>query len=187
MPRCRYRADLRELVAARVRTLPETVRAALLLASATPHPTTTLLDLDDRSLQPAIDAEIVRVALNGRIQFAHPLYASAIYEFEPIASRRMLHRRLAELTAAEDDEHSRHLALASSPPDEEVAQALERGAARARQRGAWQFAAELLEHARAFTPPGTEPATNRAAALRQRSTTHMPGIGSGRPHCWKSC
>jgi DNA-binding CsgD family transcriptional regulator len=140
-------------VAARLRTLPEPVRAALLAASATPHPTTTLLDVDESSLQPAVEAEIVRVASDGRITFAHPLYASAIYESESIASRRELHRRLAELVAAEEDECARHLALASSPPDENTARALERGATRARDRGAWQFAAELLEHARAFTPP----------------------------------
>jgi DNA-binding CsgD family transcriptional regulator len=145
-------ADVRDIVAARVRTLPGPIRAALLAASAMPHPTTTLLDVDERSLQPAIDAEIVRVAGNGRVTFAHPLFASAIYESEPVSARRKLHRRLAELAVVKADERARHLALASSPPDEEVAQALERGAARARHRGAWQFAAELLEHARAFTP-----------------------------------
>jgi len=147
-------ADFRELVAARVRTLPEPVRAALLAASVTPHPTTTLLDVDAYSLRPAVEAEIVRVAANGRISFAHPLYASAIYESEPIASRQELHRRMAQLALAGEDERVRHLALASSPPDEQVARALEGGAARARRRGAWQFAAELLEQARVFTPPG---------------------------------
>ena len=145
--------DLRELVATRVRTLPEATRAALLTASALPHPTTTSLDVEASVLQAAVEAEIVRVAGDGRISFAHPLYASAIYESEPIASRRELHRRLAELNVAEEDEHARHLALATVPPDENVARALEHGATRARGRGAWQFAAELLEHARAFTPP----------------------------------
>ncbi|HEY1297574.1 MAG TPA: AAA family ATPase [Chloroflexota bacterium] len=144
-------ADLRELVTARVRTLPAPTRATLLAASAMPYVTMRVLNVDACSLQPAVEAEIVRVAGDGRISFVHPLYASAIYESEPMSTRRELHRRLAELAVVQADERARHLALASSPPDEEVARALERGAARARQRGAWQFAAELLEHARAFT------------------------------------
>jgi len=177
--------DLRELVAARVGALPASSRAALLAASATPHPTAALLEIEQSTLQPAVEAEIARVARDGRIVFTHPLYASAIYDSEPVESRRELHRRLAELVD-EEDERARHIALASSPPDENVACALERGAAHARDRGAWQFAAELLEQARIFTPPdrpdmgqrrGIAAAEHHAhAGDRKRASTILEGL-----------
>jgi DNA-binding CsgD family transcriptional regulator len=155
-------ADVRHAVDARMRLLPEPTRAVLLAAAAMSYQPTTSLDADESTLRPAIEADIARVAQDGRITFAHPLYASAIYESEPMASRRDLHRRMARLVV-DDDERARHLALSSSPPDENVARTLESGAERARERGAWQFAAELLEQATAFTPP------DRPDARRRRS------------------
>src|SRR5262249_29177657 len=79
-------------------------------------------------------------------------------------ARRDLHRRLAELVAG-DEERARHLALATTPPDEEVAQVLEEAAELARSRGAWDAAGELLELARSFTP------STRLELARRRALT----------------
>jgi DNA-binding CsgD family transcriptional regulator len=82
----------------------------------------------------------------------HPLLASAAYEGVDAISRRELHRRLASVVH-DEEERSRHLALAVDGPDEAVAAALERAAAHARSRGASGTAAELAEQARRLTPP----------------------------------
>lgn len=103
------------------------------------------------ALGPAELAQVIRVGSDGGIVFSHPLYAAAVYESTPIARRRALHRQLAGVVG-EPDEKARHLALATTAPDEDVARMLEDGARQARTRGAWQSAAELLEQARAFTP-----------------------------------
>jgi DNA-binding CsgD family transcriptional regulator len=141
--------DLRDLVAARVRRLPQRTREALFAAAALSHPSTALID--ESALQPAEDAGIVRLSGDGRVRFSHPLYASAVYESTSVARRRESHRFLAQ-QIDDLEERARHLALATTPPDEEVAQLLEKGATRARKRGAWQSAAELYEQARALTP-----------------------------------
>jgi DNA-binding CsgD family transcriptional regulator len=66
--------------------------------------------------------------------------------------RRRLHRRLAGVVG-EPEERARHLALAAEGPDEAVAAALDEATTRARSRGAWDAAGELLERARGLTPP----------------------------------
>jgi Tfp pilus assembly protein PilF len=53
---------------------------------------------------------------------------------------------------SDPEEQARHLAAAATGPDERIARALERGAAVARLRGAWESAAELLERAYKLTP-----------------------------------
>ena len=58
--------------------------------------------------------------------------------------RRALYRRLAAVVA-DEDERARLLAIATDDPDEGVASALERAAARAVERGATAAAAELCE------------------------------------------
>jgi DNA-binding CsgD family transcriptional regulator len=142
--------DLRDLVAARVRRLPGEAREALFAAAALSHPSTALIA--EAALRPAEEAGIVRLSGDGRVRFTHPLYASAVYESTSVARRRELHRYLAQ-QIDDVEESARHLALATTPPDEGVARLLEQGATRARKRGAWQSAAELYEQARALTLP----------------------------------
>jgi DNA-binding CsgD family transcriptional regulator len=62
-----------------------------------------------------------------------------------------VHRRLADLDV-DPEERARHLALATTGVDEQIASALDTAAARARGRGAVQAAAELAERAVALTP-----------------------------------
>jgi ATP/maltotriose-dependent transcriptional regulator MalT len=157
---------LRELVGARVASLPAPTRSALLAASASPDPTLALVGetagLDAaEALGPAVAAEIVSMS-GGRLRFAHPLLAAAAYDLAAPAERRDVHVRLAAL-AGDAEERARHLALAATAPDEAVAAALESAAAQALSRGAPSAAAELLEEARALTPTGHDADAARRA------------------------
>jgi DNA-binding CsgD family transcriptional regulator len=145
-------AGLRELVAGRIPMLPPSARRALLAAAALSHPTAELVERASSvsGLAAAEESGLVRVE-DGRTVFAHPLYASAVYERSSRARRRELHGRLAQLVS-DPEERARHLALATTQADESVARTLEEGAAFARARGAWESAAELLEGARMLTP-----------------------------------
>jgi hypothetical protein len=143
-------ADLGKLVRGRLRRLPAESRRALLVASSLSGPSLKLIDRD--ALVAAEQAEIVRVTGEGRVEFMHPLFASAVYSSASVAERREIHRVLAELVD-DVEERARHVALGADHPDEAVAHSLELGARAARSRGAWESAAELLEQARALTPP----------------------------------
>jgi DNA-binding CsgD family transcriptional regulator len=142
--------EVRTLARARLARLPRRTRDALLTLSSLSRPTTSLVDVG--ALAAAEEAEIVHVDGEGRIRYAHPLLASAVYETAPAARRRLVHRRLAELVE-EPEERARHLALASDRPDEAVAAALEAAADRVAARGAPASAAELAGFAARLTPP----------------------------------
>jgi DNA-binding CsgD family transcriptional regulator len=145
-------AGLRGLLADRIPALSPTARAALLCAAALSHPTVDLVEQASSApgLAAAEETGLVRVVA-GRVVFAHPLYASAVYEAASRARRSELHLHLAGLVR-DAEERARHLALATSRADENVARTLEAGAAVARSRGAWESAADLFERARALTP-----------------------------------
>ena len=87
------------------------------------------------------------------VRFTHPLLASAVAAEASERERRDAHRRLAG-AAVDDVSRARHLALATSGPDEDVAQALEQAARETTRRGAPDSAAELAELARTLTPDG---------------------------------
>ena len=128
-----------------LRRLPAATRTALLTAAALSDPTTALVDED--ALRPAEEEDIVTVDEGGHILFRHPLYASAVYGSASRAGRRALHASLAE-GVTDPEERARHLAAATTHPDETVACALDEGAVVARSRGAWGSAADG-----ATTPP----------------------------------
>ena len=142
--------DLGEMVRDRVGLLPGSVRSALLVAAASARP--TISGLSTQAIRTAERAAIVTTGQHGRVRFAHPLYASAIYEGAAPEARRRVHAALAT-TEADVEERARHRALASNGPDEEVAALLDEAAARARARGAPDLAAELEERASSLTPP----------------------------------
>jgi len=145
-------SGLRGLLADRIPALSATARAALLCAAALSHPTVDLVEQASSApgLAAAEETGLVRVEA-GRVVFTHPLYASAVYEAASRARRSELHLQLAGLVR-DAEERARHLALATSRADENVARTLEAGAAVARSRGAWESAADLFERARALTP-----------------------------------
>ena len=139
---------LGQLVAGRLERLPEHTREALLVAAALAKPTTRLVDLE--ALEPAEQEGIVLVS-GGRVEFAHPLFASAVYKQAGAAARRRAHRRLAAVVP-EPEERARHLALGSDRPDSSIADQLDRAATLVAGRGAPEAAGELVELAIGFTP-----------------------------------
>lgn len=147
---------VQELVADRVRQLPDSTQLALTAAAALAEPTLAKLgrfepaSSPEASLRPAAEARLIE--LDGeRIRFVHPVYAAAVYGLADAAARRDVHRRLAE--AADDaDERAAHLALATDRPDAAVARELADAAARAAARGAPEAAAALSGHALRLMP-----------------------------------
>jgi DNA-binding CsgD family transcriptional regulator len=141
--------SLSALVVARVGHLSATTRRALLIAAALSQPTTDLVD--PRALSAARRAGIVSID-ESRIQFAHPLLASAMYGRADRSERQSVHRRLAS-AVTEPEERARHAALGATEPDAGIARELEAAAALAKSRGAPGGAAELLDLAVGLTPP----------------------------------
>jgi DNA-binding CsgD family transcriptional regulator len=156
--------SLRELVRVRLSAVAPDVRESLLAAAALAQPTASVVERASSSdgLAGAEESGLVRV-LDGRLQFAHPLYAAAVYDTTALEDRREIHSRLAELLE-DRDERAQHLAFASSEPDEQIARELEGAAANARSRGASATAAALLELAINLTPE------NRLEASLRRMT-----------------
>jgi DNA-binding CsgD family transcriptional regulator len=155
--------SLESIVADRLETLPVGVRETLVAVAALAVPTVPLLEPLSASAVDDVERARARgvVELDGdRIRFTHPLLAPACYAAMPLHRRRRLHRRLAELDV-DLEERARHLAIAVVGVDEEVAGALDTGAAHARARGATLAAAELAELAVAVTPADDLDALNR--------------------------
>jgi DNA-binding CsgD family transcriptional regulator len=169
---------LRQLVAERVPDLSAEARAALLAAAALSRPTAELVERASSAsaLSAAEESGLIRVD-GGRISFEHPLYASAVYETASDARRRELHGHLAGI-APDDEERARHLAAAADSPSEDVALALEEASRRARQRGAWEAASELLESAGGLTPAELGDAEHRRLIAAAEHQIHA----GGRPH-----
>jgi DNA-binding CsgD family transcriptional regulator len=141
--------NLRELVERRLAALSGSTRDALLVAAASARPTQALLPR--AALDEALDADVL-VRDREQVRFTHPLLASVLYAEATRSARRAVHRRLAGLVA-DPEEAARHLALATSEPDESVAARIEDAALQTRARGAPTAAAELMEQAVGLTPP----------------------------------
>jgi DNA-binding CsgD family transcriptional regulator len=158
--------NLHELVRERLAVLPAAAREAALVVSALSRPTVALVAAaatrgdGEAALEKAEAAGVVELA-HDRIRFSHPLLASVVYAQAPGSRRRALHARLAEIVD-DADERARHLALAATGPDPQVAAAVDDAARRAWARGASQAAAELWERARRLTPPDDAEGWRRA-------------------------
>jgi DNA-binding CsgD family transcriptional regulator len=141
--------DTRELVATRLAALTPAVRDALIRLAAAPRATGALVGSEE--LEAAEEAGLVQVSrASGRVRFAHPFFASAVYLSASPEQRRRIHAELAE--GAETLERAHHLALATELPDAQVAAELDRAAELALARGAPEVAAELAERAAELTP-----------------------------------
>lgn len=155
--------DLTRLLEQRLDDLPEATREALVAAAALPRPTVRLVAESPAALEPAVAAQVIQLE-GDRIRFGHPLLASVLYGGVSEARRRELHRRLAEAVGS-SEERARHLALAATGPDEQVAAILEGAAEEAGSRGASEAAADLWEQAARLTPSGfREDAARRTIA-----------------------
>jgi DNA-binding CsgD family transcriptional regulator len=149
--------NLQELVAARLRGLTPAAREAALVAAALSRPTVPAVVA---ALGPQHDAEAaiveaeeagVIVAERGRIRFAHPLLASAVYAAASHERRRQLHRKLADVVS-DPEERARHLAESTLEADSSIAGEIERAAGLASRRGAQDAAAQLYGAAARLTP-----------------------------------
>jgi DNA-binding CsgD family transcriptional regulator len=161
--------DLHALLRDRVAAFPAGVRDVLLIAAASSEPTVELVESMDASplaLETAVRADIV-IVRGSAVAFTHPLLASTVYSDAAPSSLRDVHRRLADI-ATDPEERARHLALSSSGPNMEVAEALDQAALNARARGAPEAAAELCELAMAATP-------EKNVAVRQRRAESLAG------------
>jgi DNA-binding CsgD family transcriptional regulator len=141
-----------------IEVLPEPSRRSLLLAAAEPAGDPSLfwaaaerLGLDEKAAQAAVAAGLIDFGT--RVRFRHPMIRSTVYHLAPWPERRDVHRALAEVTDAGTDADRRawHLGRAASGRDDEVADALERSAARAQARGGVAATAAFLERAAALT------------------------------------
>ncbi|MDQ6658646.1 MAG: AAA family ATPase [Actinomycetota bacterium] len=152
-------ADLAVLVTERLRGLSEQARRLLLVTAALAQPTIVLVtavagdsETSARALAEAVGAGLLE--LDGeRIRFTHPLLASIPYAALAPAERRRLHEQLAA-AVTDPEEHARHAALSSLERSVVVADALDRAAQHARNRGSIDAAAELAELAVGRTPTG---------------------------------
>ncbi|MDX6704107.1 MAG: hypothetical protein QOF26_4333 [Baekduia sp.] len=143
--------QIEEAFARQLADVPEATREALLIAAAmqTGRHDLFQLALERRglpadALQPAVRDELV--AVDGRIDFFHPLLRSAIYHAADPVTRRGVHATLAGV-ASSPARRAWHLAAAADAPDEEVAAALEAAAAEARARGGLMAGARAFERA----------------------------------------
>jgi len=126
----------------RLRVLPSETQLLVLAAAAEPlgdplllHRAAETLGVDMAAADPAADAGLL--GIGGRVEFAHPLVRSAAYRSAAAEDRHRVHRALAEATDPETDPDRRawHRARATPGPGEEVAAELERSAGRAQARG----------------------------------------------------
>src|SRR5215467_1359993 len=157
----------------RLQLLPSDTQLLVLTAAAEPlgdlvllHRAAGMLGIDLAAAGPAQDGGLLE--LGGRVQFAHPLVRSAAYCSAAADDRHRVHRALADATVAETDPDRRawHRARATPGPDEEVAAELERSAGRAQARGGVAAAAAFLQRSAELTVDPARRAQRALAAAR---------------------
>ena len=153
----------------RLQLLPSDTQLLVLTAAAEPlgdpvllHRAAGTLGIDIAAAAPAQDGGLLE--MGGRVEFAHPLVRSAAYRSAATDDRHRVHRALADATVAETDPDRRawHRARATPGPDEEVAAELERSAGRAQARGGVAAAAAFLQRSAELT---VDPARRAGRAL----------------------
>ncbi len=170
---------IEESFARRLARLPRDARRLLLVAAADPTGDLALvwraaerLGISESAAN-TVESEGM-VALGAGGAFRHPLVRSAVYRAARPAERSEVHRALAEATdpVIDPDRRAWHRAQAATLPDEDVAEELERSAARAQARGGFAAAAAFLERALQLTP---DPARRGGRALAAARTTFRAG------------
>jgi DNA-binding CsgD family transcriptional regulator len=126
----------------RIARLPAAAQGVLALAAADDDSdlapvaaASALLGLALDDVEPA-EADGLLQLEPGRFRFCHPLARAAAYQSIDAGRRVELHRALADALAGDAQRRAWHLAASSEPPDDAVADELERCAAAAAFRGA---------------------------------------------------
>jgi DNA-binding CsgD family transcriptional regulator len=145
--------DVERAYTERIAALPAETGTVLVLAAAESTGdlplvarAATALNIDLGAIEAAEVDGLVRIA-GERLEFRHPLVRSAAYEAATFAQRQRAHQALATVLDREEDADRRawHQAEAAVPPDDLVADELERTAERARARSGHAAAAAALE------------------------------------------
>jgi DNA-binding CsgD family transcriptional regulator len=138
--------------------LPPPTQRLLTIAAAEPTGDAALVwraasifGITPSDADPATAASLVDIT--ELVSFRHPLVRSAAYGAAGLGERQATHRALAEATDPDRDPDRRawHLALGSPGPDDDIADALEQSADRARARGGLGAAGALLERSVVLT------------------------------------
>lgn len=143
----------------RLRRLPESAQAMLLLAAAddtadlgTVTRAADVLGFSPEDLEPAERAGLVHAG-EGGVTFRHPLLRAAAYHNATLSLKLAAHRALAQVLDGTEnaDRRAWHLAAASAGPDDEVATELEHAAERARMRTGYAAASSAYARAAQLT------------------------------------
>jgi DNA-binding CsgD family transcriptional regulator len=165
----------------RLTPLPQVTRSLLLIAAADPVGDPVVvwraaerLGIEVDAATPATAAGLVEIGTH--VRFRHPLVRSAIYHAASPGERRAAHSALACAIDPDSDPDRRawHRAQGTAGLDEDVAEELERSAARARARGGQAAAAAFLERAVVLTPAPARRARRALAAAHSKNLAGAP-------------
>ncbi len=157
--------SVEHLLEVRVAQLAPRVRRLLLAVALTGDLRISRLprSIDLDAVEEAVEAEVL--ALEGdRVRASHPLLAAAARKRSKARERRELHLELVEV-AADDQLRARHLALATTMPDQAVAERIAAAAVAASARGARRAAVELGEYSLQLTPAASAERVERVLEL----------------------
>jgi DNA-binding CsgD family transcriptional regulator len=174
----RASVSLEETFGRRIADLPSGSQRLLQLAAADPVGDPLLVWRAAERLGVSTDAaaaaaEAGLLEIGARVRFRHPLVRSAAYRSASLQERQEMHRALAAVTDREldPDRHAWHRAQAAPGPDEEVAEELDRSAARAQARGGLAAAAAFLERSAELTLEPTRRGKRLLAAAQAKRDT----------------
>ena len=176
-------AGIEALFAQRLAALPPDARLLLLVAAADATGDAALMWRAAQRLglreSAARAAESEGLATFGDgITFRHPLVRSAVYRAAGADERAQVHRALAEAIGlgADPDRRAWHRGQGALMPDDDVAEDLERSAARAQARGGFAAAAAFLERSSVLT---LDPARRAGRALAAAQARQQAGAFDG--------
>jgi hypothetical protein len=169
--------------------MPESCQSLLLVAAADETGELAVILRAAAALGAGVDdlspAERAGLVLRGdadgtTIRFRHPLIRAVVYQRAPLGQRLAVHRALAAALGSPEhaDRRAWHLAAAATGADEEAAAALERTAARARDRSGHEAAAAAYERAARLSVEPT--ARARREALAAQAALEAGDLGRAR-------
>jgi DNA-binding CsgD family transcriptional regulator len=174
-----------EIYLDRIRALGPGAAAVVLLAASSDLTDVALLarasgglGADIADVAEAEEARLVKLR-DDRVEFAHPLIRSAVYNDASPDQRRKAHRALAgALPDREADRRAWHLALAALGPDPIACSALAQAGERALDRNAYEVAAQAFERASRLAGPDELQAELLSRAARCAWDAGLPGRAS---------